>query len=111
MLDFWATWCAPCLGEIPDLKEAYELYGSEGLEIVGVSLDQKARREVESFLRRQEISWPQVWDGRGFSGDLARRFGVESLPRSFLVDGRGWIVATDLRGEELLAVLDALLGS
>lgn len=110
LLDFWATWCAPCLGELPHLKEAYARYGQEGLEIVGVSLDQKPRRELESFLRRREVVWPQVWDGRGFSGKLARRFGVETLPRSFLVDGRGRIVATDLRGEDLLAVLEALLG-
>lgn len=109
LLDFWATWCVPCLSEIPYLKEAYARHRDAGLKILGVSLDQRPRREIESFLRRHEIPWPQVWDGQGFAGALARRFGVESLPRSFLVDRRGRIVATDLRGEELLAVLDALL--
>lgn len=109
LLDFWATWCVPCLGEIPHLREARERFPREDLAIFGVSLDQGARREVEAFLRRHGMSWPQLWDGRGFAGDLARRFRVESLPRSFLIDREGRIVATDLRGKELLAVLEALL--
>lgn len=97
-----------------DREQALSFYAQadrvDPFDVDGDGFSEVSRPELETFLRRREVVWPQVWDGRGFSGKLARRFGVETLPRSFLVDGRGRIVATDLRGEDLLAVLEALLG-
>ena len=109
LLDFWATWCLPCLAEIPNLKQASERFGERGFLVLGVSMDRGERRELESFLRRQAIDWPQVHDGRGVDGPLARRFGVEAVPRTILVDRAGRVVGVDLRGEVLLAALPALL--
>lgn len=109
LLDFWATWCAPCLDEIPILMRARERHSEQDLLLIGISLDQAPRRDLLGFLRRQQISWPQVHDGRGLNGDLARRFRVEAVPRSVLVDARGNVVALDLRGEVLLAALEGLL--
>ena len=109
LLDFWATWCAPCLAEIPTLREATERYGERGFLVLGVALDRGGRRELESFLRRQGIDWPQIHDGRGLDGPLARRFGVRAVPRTLLVDGAGRVVGVDLKGDVLLTALPALL--
>jgi thiol-disulfide isomerase/thioredoxin len=111
LIDFWATWCAPCLAELPHLARAYERFRGDGFVILGVSVDQIPRRELLSWLRRQAVSWPQLWDGRGFSGDLPERFAVSYLPRSLLVDREGRVVASDLRGEALEVVVESLLGS
>ncbi len=109
LLDFWATWCAPCLAEIPTLRQAGERFGERGFLVLGVSMDRADRRELESFLHRQAIDWPQVHDGRGVDGPLARRFRVTTVPRTFLVDRAGRVVGVDLKGEVLLAALPALL--
>jgi thiol-disulfide isomerase/thioredoxin len=110
LIEFWATWCAPCLARMPELEQAWERHREAGFMVVGVSLDRAHRRQLVAFLRRHGIDWPQLWDGRGFEGAMARRFGVEAVPRSFLFDRRGRLVAADLDGEALEAVVPALLG-
>ncbi len=109
LLDFWAMWCAPCLAEIPTLAQARERHSEEDFLLLGISLDQTSRGDLLGFLKRNEMTWPQVHDGRGLSGELARDFQVEAVPRSVLVDGGGNVVAVDLRGRVLLAALDALV--
>ena len=110
LLDFWATWCTPCRAEIPHLKQLHERHPDQ-LIVLGVSVDRQERRSVLRFLRRQGIEWPQVHDGRGFDGALARHYGVESVPASVLLDPAGRIVARDLRGEVLVAAVDSLVGA
>lgn len=106
LIDFWATWCAPCLAQIPELKRLRATYG-ERFEVLGISLDARDRRDVITWLNRQGVAWPQVHDGRAFSGPAVRRFGVQALPASLLVlNGR--VVATNLRGEELERAVDYL---
>jgi thiol-disulfide isomerase/thioredoxin len=111
VLDFWATWCAPCLAEIPWLRRARETFGHERFEVLGVNLDVSDQRVVTAWLNRQRVDWPQLRDGRGYNGDLARQFAVTSLPKSLLVDRDGRVVAVNLRGERLLAAVGELLGS
>ena len=101
LIDFWASWCGPCLEEFPSLKEIYRKYHPRGLEIIGVSLDTEGRRELERWLRRLRLPWPQVATFRGYSDDLALRFGVTSLPASFLINRRGELVEMNLRGQSL----------
>lgn len=108
LLDFWATWCAPCLEELPRLRDLEQRYGHRGLRIVGVSVDQKEKPELLAFLRRHRMSWPQVYDGLGLDGTLARHFEVEAVPRTLLFDRQGRLIAVDLRGEALEAALRAI---
>ncbi|MEM7048199.1 MAG: TlpA disulfide reductase family protein [Acidobacteriota bacterium] len=111
LLDFWATWCAPCLAELPDLRELDAAYGERGLVIVGIALDALERRDLRSFLLRHDITWPQVHERAGTQSDIARRFGVEAVPVTVLVDSAGRVVARDLRGKALGATVKALLRS
>lgn len=99
LIDFWATWCAPCLAQLPELARLRDRYG-ERFEILAISLDGRQRRDVVAWLKRQGISWPQVHDGRGFSSPAARSFGVRALPASVLV-ADGAVVGANLRGDAL----------
>jgi thiol-disulfide isomerase/thioredoxin len=107
LVDFWATWCAPCLKELPYIKQARARYSREEFEVLGVSFDATDRRTFVSWLNRQRVTWPQVFDGRGRRGDAAREFRVTAVPTSFLVDPSGRIVARNLRGQRLLAAIEA----
>lgn len=107
LVDFWATWCGPCITELPNVKAAYEKYHEKGFEIVGISLD-KDKDALEKFIKRQDMNWPQFFDGNGWQNELAQKYGINSIPATFLLDQKGIIVAKDLRGpalEEELAKL------
>ena len=99
LIDFWATWCAPCLAQIPELKRLRARYGDR-FEVLAISLDSRTRRDLVSWLNRLDVTWPQVHDGRAFSSPAARPFGVAALPASLLV-ADGTIVAANLRGDAL----------
>ncbi|MEL7060952.1 MAG: TlpA disulfide reductase family protein [Acidobacteriota bacterium] len=101
LLDFWATWCAPCLAEIPTLRRLHHDLAPRGLVLLGVAIERTSRRELQSFLDRHDMAWPQVLDRRGFGAPLPKRFGVEAVPRTVLIDRGGRMVAVDLRGEAL----------
>lgn len=104
LIDFWATWCGPCVEELPNVVAAYKKYHERGFEVIGVSLD-KDEAELKSFLKEHEMVWPQFFDGQGWGNALAAKYSVQSIPATFLVDGEGKIVAKDLRGEALEAEL------
>lgn len=108
LLEFWATWCAPCLADFPHLERARAAFADQGLVILAVSLDRCSRRDLRSFGRRQGLNWPLLFDGLGAGGGVARRFQVEYPPRSLLFDRRGRLVAVDARGTTLDAALRAL---
>ena len=109
LLDFWATWCAPCLADVPFLRQARARFPPDRFTIIGVSLDTADRRTLTAWLNRQRVDWPQIWDDRGYDGLLARRFRVDSLPRSVLFDANGRAVAVNLRAERLLITLNQLI--
>jgi thiol-disulfide isomerase/thioredoxin len=111
LLDFWATWCAPCLADFPHIERARTAWADQGLVIVSVSLDRFSRSDLKSFGRRQGITWPILFDGLGAAGAVARRFQVEYPPRSLLFDREGRLVALDPRGELLGAALRVLFAT
>lgn len=100
LVDVWATWCAPCLAEIPTLRDLHATHGAR-LRIIGVNVDSLSRRELRQWLARRGVGWPQLHDGRGLHGPLAAGLGVEYLPRTFLYDRQGRLIGVDLRGQAL----------
>lgn len=109
LLDFWATWCGPCRAELPNVKAAYAKYHDKGFEVIGISMDDD-REKLEAFIKEKEMPWPQHFDGQGWQNEIGQRFGINSIPATFLVGKDGKIAATDLRGEALGAKVGELLG-
>ena len=111
MIDFWATWCGPCRGELPNVIATYKKFHAQGFDIIGVSLDSD-RDKLDAFLKQQDgMTWPQYFDGQGWSNKLAVKYGVESIPFTVLVGKDGKIIGTDLRGEALAPAVAKALGN
>ena len=109
LVDFWASWCSPCMAEVPALKAAYDAYHKKGFEIFGVSLDNK-KEAWEGAIKNKKLNWPHVSDLKGWQNTAADLYGVRSIPSNYLVDcATGTIVATNLRGEEVKAKVAELL--
>lgn len=105
MLDFWATWCGPCVAEIPNMKKAYEAHHEKGFEILGISFDQENMAEkVTAFTKERGMAWPQVYEGKFWDTTLGELYDVSGIPFVLLVDGdTGEILGTakELRGPGL----------
>lgn len=101
LVDFWATWCGPCRGELPYLRDAYGKYADKGFEIFGVSLDNDAEN-WKSFVPENGMTWINVIDVTpDKETPAAAAYGIRSIPSNFLISPDGEIVAKDLRGEEV----------
>lgn len=96
LIDFWATWCGPCMGEVPKVVAAYRDLHAKGFEIVGISLDQD-KGAVESVTKEQGMVWPQYFDGKGWESEIGSRYGIHSIPAMWLVDKKGMVASTDAR--------------
>jgi len=110
LVDFWATWCGPCVAEIPNVLEQYEKYHDKGFEVVGVSLDQD-RDALEKFVAEQKIPWPILFEqseGDGWQHPLATFYGISGIPTVILIGRDGNVITLDARGEKLGERLDAL---
>jgi thiol-disulfide isomerase/thioredoxin len=110
LVDFWATWCGPCRGEMPNVIAAYQKYHASGFDVIGVSLDED-RNSLTSYAATQGLAWPQYFDGQGWDNKLAKRYGVHSIPTNFLLDRNGIILGEGLRGGNLDAAVNAALAN
>lgn len=104
LIDFWATWCAPCVGEQPELKTLYTTFSDQvkrqEFEILGVSLD-KNKESWQKAIDRFGINWIQVSDLKFWKSPVAKSYHIEELPFNVIIDGEGKIIAENLHGKEL----------
>jgi len=108
LIDFWASWCVPCRAENPNVVKAYTAYHAKGLNILSVSLDTKAEN-WKAAIAKDGMPWNHVSGLVGFKEPAAVLYGIQAIPQNVLVDSKGVIVGTNLRGEALLEKLKKLL--
>ena len=108
LVDFWATWCGPCVMELPNVLETYKKHHGKGFEIIGISLD-KDKEKLTNFTKAKEMSWQQFFDGKMWENKLAVKYGIHSIPMTYLLDKEGKIIGQGLRGEELEGAVDKAL--
>jgi thiol-disulfide isomerase/thioredoxin len=103
LLDFWATWCGPCLGEMPHLQSAYEKFRGDGFEIISISFDESVEDVREFRAEKWKMPWLHAYLEGGFTADMAGEFEVSGIPKPILVDPEGTILAAgpELRGDRL----------
>jgi thiol-disulfide isomerase/thioredoxin len=107
LIDFWATWCPPCRGEVPNVKKTYDQFHGKGFEIIGISLD-KEKDKLTQFTADNQMSWPQYFDGLYWQNKYARQFGIDSIPAMWLIDKKGNLRTMNGR-EDLSGQVEKLL--
>ena len=109
LIDFWASWCAPCRRENPNVVKVYNRYHERGFEILGVSLDTR-KNSWEAAIKADKLTWDHVSDLAGWKSSAAQLYGVSSIPATFLIAPDGKIIAKNLRGEALERKIAEVLG-
>lgn len=107
LLEFWASWCAPCRAESPNVLKAYDRFHDKGFTVLSVSLDNDKGKWLQA-IKKDGLLWRQVSDLKGWKNEVAALYGIHAVPANFLIDPKGKIIAQNLRGEALQEKLDQL---
>lgn len=110
LLDFWASWCAPCRAANPELVKVYKRFKDRNFTILGVSLDSKKDSWLKA-IKKDELAWKQMSDLKGWNSQPAAVYGVQAIPANFLIDPQGKIIAKNLHGDSLMYRLDRFLSA
>ncbi len=112
LIDFWATWCGPCMVEMPNVVAAYKKYQAKGFEVVGISLDnERSLEKMADVVKEKGMTWRQFADGKGWESEIGQLYGVRSIPATYLLDRDGKVHRMGLRGKELEAAIEKLLAA
>jgi thiol-disulfide isomerase/thioredoxin len=103
VIDFWATWCPPCVAEMPNMKKIYAEFKDKGVEFIGVSLD-KSKADggldrLKDFVAKNEIEWPQYYQGNWWQSEFSSSWHISSIPCVFLVDAEGKLASVNAQGQ------------
>jgi len=101
VIDCWASWCRPCMEEMPNVARLYRKYHSLGVEVVGVSFDED-ETAWNSAVKNNDMIWPQMGELKGWDNQMFNVYGVHGIPHTIIVNQKGKIVAENVRGEALI---------
>lgn len=111
LIDCWATWCVPCIKELPNVKAALAKWGDKGFAVVGISFDRLGdRTKLEKFVADEQLAWPHWFNEAGGSNPFGKKYNIRSIPATFLLDRDGRLITTDTHGPKLEAALQKLFG-